>query len=165
MGIYCKKARNGLTKIQVYDKMTIMKTIYVKPAVVERKWVLIDAEGKPLGRLASRVASIVRGKEKPLFVPHQEVGDFVVIVNAEKATISGRKAQRKLYHHHTGYVGGLKTETFEKLLAKHPTRPLELAIKGMLPKGPLGRKLYGCVKVYAGPQHPHTAQNPEKIDL
>ncbi|MDR0643565.1 MAG: 50S ribosomal protein L13 [Treponema sp.] len=142
-----------------------MKTIFVKPAVVERKWFLIDAEDKPLGRVASRVASIARGKEKPLFAPHQEVGDFVVIVNAEKVAISGHKAQQKLYHHHTGYVGGLKTETFEKLIAKHPTSPLELAIKGMLPKGPLGRKLNGCVKIYAGPQHPHAAQNPEKIDL
>ncbi|MDR0785646.1 MAG: 50S ribosomal protein L13 [Treponema sp.] len=142
-----------------------MKTMFVKPAEIERKWFLIDAEGKPLGRVAGRAASIARGKEKSLFAPHQECGDFVVIVNAEKVAISGRKAQQKLYHHHTGYVGGLKTETFEKLIAKHPTKPLELAVKGMLPKGPLGRKLCGCVKVYAGPQHPHAAQGPEKIDL
>jgi large subunit ribosomal protein L13 len=144
--------------------IAIMKTIFVKPAVVERKWFLIDAEGRPLGRVASKAASIARGKEKPLFAAHQEVGDYVVIVNAEKAAISGRKAQQKLYHHHTGYVGGLKTQTYEKLLAKHPTKPMELAVKGMLPKGVLGRKLYGCVKVYMGPNHPHMAQNPEKID-
>jgi large subunit ribosomal protein L13 len=141
-----------------------MRTIFVKPAVVERKWFLIDAEGRPLGRVASKAASIARGKEKPLFVAHQEIGDYVVIVNAEKAALSGRKIQQKLYHHHTGYVGGLKTTTYEKLLVKHPTRPLELAVKGMLPKGVLGRKLCRCVKVYAGSQHPHAAQNPKKID-
>jgi large subunit ribosomal protein L13 len=142
-----------------------MKTVYVKPALVERKWFVVDAEGKALGRVAAKVASIVRGKEKALYVPNQEVGDYVVIVNADKALISGRKAQQKLYHHHTGYVGGLKTVTYEKLLERHPTSPMELAVKGMLPKGPLGRKLLGNVKVYAGADHPHAAQNPEKIEI
>ncbi|GHV89472.1 50S ribosomal protein L13 [Spirochaetia bacterium] len=142
-----------------------MKTEFVKPAEVERKWFIIDAEGKPLGRVAARAASIVRGKEKAVFAPHQEVGDYLVVVNADKIAVSGRKVQNKLYHHHSGYVGGLKTVTFEKLIARHPTSPLELAIKGMLPKGPLGRKLLNNVKLYAGAGHPHEAQNPQAIEL
>jgi large subunit ribosomal protein L13 len=142
-----------------------MKTIFVKPADVERKWFVIDAEGKSLGRIAVRAASIVRGKEKAIFAPHQETGDYVVIVNAGKAVLTGRKAQQKLYHRHTGYPGGLKTLNYEKLAEKHPVSPLELAIKGMLPKGPLGRKLLGNVKVYPGAEHPHAAQNPQAIEL
>jgi large subunit ribosomal protein L13 len=142
-----------------------MKTIFVKPAEIERKWFVIDAAGKPLGRIAARAASIVRGKEKAVFAPHQETGDFVVIVNAEKALITGRKRVQKLYHHHTGYPGGLKTVNFEKLAEKHPCSPLELAIKGMLPKGPLGRKMLKNVKVYPGAEHPHAAQSPQAIDL
>jgi large subunit ribosomal protein L13 len=142
-----------------------MKTTFVKPAEVERKWFVIDAEGKVLGRLAARVASIVRGKEKAVYAPHQEVGDFVVVVNAEKIVVTGRKAQDKLYHHHSGYVGGLKTTNYEKLAARHPASPLQLAVKGMLPKGPLGRKLLKNVKVYAGPEHPHAAQSPQAIVL
>lgn len=142
-----------------------MKTTFIKPAKVERKWFVIDAEGKILGRLAARAASIVRGKEKAVYAPHQEVGDFVVVVNAEKLLVSGRKAQNKLYHHHSGYVGGLKTTTYEKLAERHPESPLKLAIKGMLPKGPLGRKLLKNVKVYPGSAHPHAAQNPQLIEL
>jgi large subunit ribosomal protein L13 len=142
-----------------------MKTTFVKPAEVERRWFVIDAEGKVLGRIAARAASIVRGKEKAVYAPHQEVGDFVVVVNAEKILVSGRKAQNKQYHHHSGYVGGLKTTTYEKLLERHPASPLTLAIKGMLPKGPLGRKLLKNVKVYAGSVHPHAAQNPQLIEL
>ncbi|MDR0375544.1 MAG: 50S ribosomal protein L13 [Treponema sp.] len=142
-----------------------MRTLFVKPAQIERKWFVIDAEGKSLGRVAVKAAAIVRGKEKPIFAPHQECGDYVVIVNADKVAVTGRKAQNKMYYRHTGYVGGLKSETFERLINKHPTSPLELAVKGMLPKGPLGRKLLSNVKVYAGPDHPHAAQNPEKIEL
>lgn len=142
-----------------------MDTVFVKPSGLERKWFVIDAEGKVLGRVAARVASILRGKEKPAFAPHQETGDFVVIINAEKAALTGRKREQKLYHHHTGYVGGLKTVNFEKLSEKHPASPMELAIKGMLPKGPLGRKLFRNVKVYAGPKHPHEAQNPQALSL
>jgi large subunit ribosomal protein L13 len=142
-----------------------MNTVFVKPAVVERKWFVIDAEGKALGRVAAKVASIVRGKEKAVYVPHQEVGDFVVIVNAGKIALTGRKAQQKMYYHHSGYVGGLKAVNFEKLVARHPAMPLETAIKGMLPKGPLGRKLLKNVKVYAGAVHPHAAQNPQAIEL
>jgi large subunit ribosomal protein L13 len=142
-----------------------MKTEFVKPALVDRKWFVIDAEGKILGRVAARVASIVRGKEKAIFAPHQEIGDFVVVVNAGKIAVSGRKAQHKLYYRHSGYVGGLKTNTYEKLAARHPTAPLENAIKGMLPKGPLGRKLLKNVKIYAGAEHPHGAQSPTAIEL
>ncbi|MDR0583633.1 MAG: 50S ribosomal protein L13 [Treponema sp.] len=142
-----------------------MKTVFVKPASVERKWFVIDAEGKVLGRVAAKVASIVRGKNKAIFTPHQEIGDFVVVVNAEKAVISGRKAQQKMYYRHSGYPGGLKAHNYEKVLARHPTAPLENAIKGMLPKGPLGRKLAKNARVYAGAAHPHAAQNPTLIDL
>jgi large subunit ribosomal protein L13 len=142
-----------------------MKTMFVKPASVERKWFMIDAEGKVLGRVAAKVASIVRGKNKAIFAPHQEMGEFVVIVNADKIVVTGRKAQQKLYYHHTGYPGGLKVHTYEKVIAKHPTQPLENAIKGMLPKGPLGRKLAKNAKIYAGAAHPHTAQNPTAIEL
>jgi large subunit ribosomal protein L13 len=142
-----------------------MKTEFINPTKVERKWFLIDAEGKVLGRVAARVASILRGKEKAVFAPHQEVGDYVVVVNAGKIAITGDKAQQKLYHHHTGYPGGLKTVNFRALIAKHPSTPLELAIKGMLPKGPLGRKLLKNAKLYPGAEHPHVAQNLQKIEL
>jgi large subunit ribosomal protein L13 len=142
-----------------------MKTEFVKPALVDRKWFVIDAEGKILGRVAARAASILRGKEKAVFAPHQETGDFVVVVNAGKIAVSGRKAQQKLYYRHSGYVGGLKSTTYEKLAARHPAAPLENAIKGMLPKGPLGRKLLKNVKIYAGAEHPHEAQSPTAIEL
>jgi len=142
-----------------------MKTVFVKPADVERKWFLLDAEGKALGRVAARVASIVRGKEKAIFTPNQEIGDYVVVINAGKIALTGNKTTDKLYHHHTGYAGGLKTVNYEELAEKHPCSPLELAIKGMLPKGPLGRKLSKNVKVYPGSEHPHASQKLEKIEL
>ena len=118
-----------------------------------------------MGRIAAKVASMLRGKNKAIFAPHHELGDYVVIINADKVAITGRKAQQKLYYRHSGYVGGLKSDTYEKLAARHPTAPLELAIKGMLPKGPLGRKMAKNAKIYAGAQHPHAAQNPTAIDL
>jgi len=142
-----------------------MKTVFVKPALAERKWFVIDAEGKVMGRLAAKVASMVRGKNKAIYAPHHELGDYVVVINADKVVVTGRKAQQKLYYRHSGYVGGLKSNTFEKLIARHPTAPLENAIKGMLPKGPLGRKMAKNAKIYAGAQHPHAAQNPTAIDL
>jgi large subunit ribosomal protein L13 len=142
-----------------------MNTVFVKPASVERKWYVIDADGKVMGRVAAKVASIVRGKNKAIFAPHQEMGDYVVVINAEKINVTGRKVQQKMYYRHSGYVGGLKAVNFEKLIARHPTQPLENAIKGMLPKGPLGRKLAKNAKVYAGAAHPHAAQNPTAIDL
>ncbi|GHU30712.1 50S ribosomal protein L13 [Spirochaetia bacterium] len=148
----------------IYDKGSL-KTIWIKPAEVEQKWFVIDAAGQKMGRVAAKAASIVRGKEKAIFAPHHELGDYVVVVNADKIVVSGRKAERKIYYHHTGYVGGLKSVTFNRLIARHPTSPLELAVKGMLPKGPLGRKLVNNVKIYAGPNHPHSAQNPETLSL
>jgi large subunit ribosomal protein L13 len=146
-------------------KVYSMKTLFVKPADVERKWFLLDADGKVLGRVAARVASILRGKEKVVFTPNQEIGDYVVVINAAKIAVTGRKASQKLYHRHTGYVGGLKTTNFQSLIKRHPSSPLELAIKGMLPKGPLGRKLLKNVKIYAGEEHIHAAQKLEKIEL
>jgi large subunit ribosomal protein L13 len=143
----------------------IMKTVFVKPADAERNWFVIDAQDKILGRVAARVASIVRGKEKATFAPHQELGDYVVVINADKIAVSGSKRQSKMYYRHTGFVGGLKSDSFEELAARHPGAPLELAIKGMLPKGPLGRKLLKNVKIYAGADHPHVAQNPRAIEL
>lgn len=142
-----------------------MKTVFIKPASAERKWFVIDAEGKVLGRVAAKIASILRGKEKAIFVPHQEVGDYVVVINADKIVVTGRKTQQKMYYHHSGFVGGMKSDSFEELMARKGGAPLELAIKGMLPKGPLGRKLFNNVKVYAGADHPHVAQNPQVIEL
>ena len=142
-----------------------MKTVFVKPPKFDRKWYIIDAEGLILGRLSARVATLLRGKGKAVYTPNEEVGDYVVIINAGKIKISGRKAENKLYHRHSGYAGGLKTTNFENLIAKKPTSPLELAIKGMLPKGPLGRKLLKNVKIYSGAEHPHAAQNLQKIEL
>lgn len=142
-----------------------MKTIFKQPASVERKWFIIDAENKVLGRVAARAASLVRGKEKAFYTPHQEVGDFVVIINAEKALLTGNKGSDKLYYSHSGYPGGLSVTSYDKLLAKKPTSPMEKALKGMLPKGPLGRKLFTNVKVYAGTEHPHKAQNPQAIEI
>jgi large subunit ribosomal protein L13 len=142
-----------------------MKTIFVKPREVQRKWWLVDAEGQVLGRLASRIVIVLRGKHKPIYAPHAELGDFVVVVNAEKAVLTGKKLQDKVYRHYSGYPGGLKTETLGKRLARRPTFPLEHAIRGMLPKGTMGRKLFRNVKIYAGANHPHAAQKPEKIEL
>jgi large subunit ribosomal protein L13 len=142
-----------------------MKTVFAKPASVERKWYVIDAEGKVMGRVAAKVAAIVRGKNKAIFVPHQEIGDFVVVINADKIVVTGRKAQQKMYYRHSGYVGGLKSNNYEKVMARHPTMPLESAIKGMLPKGPLGKKMAKNVKIYAGTSHPHNGQKPAPIEV
>lgn len=142
-----------------------MKTYSAKPGEVNRKWVLVDAEGKTLGRLASQVATILRGKNKPEYTPHVDVGDFVVVINAEKVQVSGKKTTDKIYGHHTGHPGGLKQENFETAIAKHPERVIESAVKGMLPKTTLGRKQGMKLKVYAGSEHPHAAQNPTKIEV
>lgn len=139
--------------------------MFVTSATAERKWYLIDAEGKPLGRVAAKAASMLRGKNKPTYTPSQETGDFIVIINAAKVAVTGRKRQEKMYYKHTGYVGGLKDYTFRELIERDPVAPLELALKGMLPKGPLGRKLYKNAKIYAGADHPHAAQMPITIDL
>ncbi|ACJ17581.1 50S ribosomal protein L13 [Coxiella burnetii] len=142
-----------------------MATYMANAKTVSPRWLLVNAEGKTLGRLASRIAAILRGKHKAEFTPHVDAGDFVVVINVDKLKITGNKTQDKQYHHHSGYPGGLKTINFADLQAKKPQRILELAIKGMLPKGPLGRQLYRKLKIYAGDQHPHQAQQPELIDL
>lgn len=142
-----------------------MKTVFVKPAEVARSWFVIDAQGQRLGRVAAKAAILVRGKHKACYTPHQEVGDYVVIVNADKIEVSGTKFNDKLYYRHSGFAGGLKKSTFAALVERHPVDPLEIAIRGMLPKGPLGRKLARNVKVYAGPTHPHAAQAPVAIEV
>ena len=140
-------------------------TFMAKPQNVQRKWFVVDAEGKTLGRLASQVAAILRGKHKPTFTPHTDAGDFVIIVNAEKIHLTGKKLTDKMYRRHTGYPGGLKEVAAKDLLERRPTRALELAIKGMLPHNRLGADMYRKLKVYAGPEHPHAAQQPEKLEI
>lgn len=142
-----------------------MKTIFVNERDAVRNWYIIDAANKPLGKVAAKAALMLRGKQKFTFTPNQEMGDYIVIINAEKVAVTGSKETAKLYHHHTGYVGGLKTFTFEEKIERHPTEPLMLAIKGMLPKGRLGRKMLTNVKVYAGKEHPHEAQNPQALEV
>lgn len=140
-------------------------TFMAKASEVERKWLLIDAEGKTLGRLTSEVASLLRGKHKPTFTPHVDCGDHVIIINAEKIKLTGNKLNDKIYYRHSGHPGGLKSQTAKELLAKRPERMLELAIKGMLPKGSLGRQQFNKLNVYAGTEHKHEAQKPEVYEL
>jgi large subunit ribosomal protein L13 len=140
-----------------------MKTFMASPATIERKWYVVDAEGKTLGRLASEVAKVLRGKNKPTFTPHMDTGDYVIIVNAEKVKVTGKKLDQKIYYRHSGWVGGLKQRTLREELANHPERVIEHAVKGMLPKGPLGRQMYTKLFVYAGPDHKHAAQKPEAL--
>ena len=140
-------------------------TVSAKPAEVKRDWFVVDAEGQTLGRLASEVASRLRGKHKPTYTPHVDTGDYIVIVNAEKIRVSGNKAKDKMYYRHTGYVGNLKSMNFEKMIDDKPERVFELAVKGMLPKGPLGREMYRKLKVYAGSEHNHHAQQPIALEL
>lgn len=143
-----------------------MKTTYMaKPEEINRKWYVVDAEGKTLGRLASQVASILRGKNKPIFTPHIDTGDFVIIINAEKVVLTGKKLDQKMYRHHSLYPGGLKEMPYRKFLAKKPEFAVYEAVRGMLPKGPLGRKMLKKLKVYRGPEHNHQAQKPEFLDI
>ena len=142
-----------------------MKTYVPKQGEVEKKWYVIDAEGKVLGRVAAEAAKLLRGKHKPQFTPFLDCGDHVIIVNAAKAVVTGRKEAQKKYYRHSGYPGGIKETSYEKLVAKHPTRPMTLAVKGMLPHNRLGRKLLTNVRVYAGPDHPHEAQQPQPYEI
>ena len=142
-----------------------MKTYYAKPLEVEREWVLIDATDQVLGRVASVAAQILKGKHKPQYTPHVDTGDFVIIINADKIKVTGAKAADKIYYRHSGYVGGLKSETFAEAMEKHPERVIEHAVKGMLPKNTLGRAMGKKLKVYAGPEHPHAAQQPREIKI
>lgn len=140
-----------------------MKTYMASPATIERKWYVVDADGMTLGRLASETAKILRGKNKPTFTPHMDTGDYVIIVNAEKVKVTGKKLDQKIYYHHSEYVGGLKETTLREMMAKKPGKVVELAVKGMLPKGPLGRQMYKKLFVYVGPEHKHQAQKPEVL--
>lgn len=140
-----------------------MKTFMASPATIDRKWYVVDATGMTLGRLASEVASVLRGKRKPIFTPHIDTGDYVIVINAEKVAVTGRKLDQKIYHHHSEYVGGMKSATLREKLNKKPEEVIEHAVKGMLPKGPLGREMYKKLFVYAGPEHKHAAQKPETL--
>ena len=142
-----------------------MRTFTQKQEEIERDWYVVDAEGETLGRLASRIAPILKGKHKPIYTPHLDCGDFVVVVNAEKVRVTGRKLDQKFYHHHSGYPGGLKSISLRDQLDKHPERVLQAAVRGMLPKNKLGRRMIKKLKVYAGETHPHEAQQPEPLDL
>jgi len=142
-----------------------MKTYIPKPSEIGRKWYLVNAEGKILGRLSSRIAQILSGKDKPTYTPHLDVGDFVVVINAEKVKVTGNKEEKKIYYWHSGYPGGLKERTYQELLDKKPQDIIRKAVRGMLPKSKLGRQMFQKLKVYAGPQHPHQAQKPEQLDL
>ncbi len=142
-----------------------MKSFIEKPQNVERKWFIVDAEGKTLGKVASRVASILRGKHKSTFTPHVDCGDYIIVINAEKVEVTGRKRKNKIYKRHTGYPGGLKEVTFQQLQAAKPEEIIRHAVKGMMPKGKLGRQMYKKLKVYAGPEHGHAAQKPEMLEV
>lgn len=140
-----------------------MKSFMANPETIERKWYVVDAEGQTLGRLASEVAKVLRGKNKPVFTPHVDTGDYVIVVNAAKVQVSGKKLDQKIYYRHSEYVGGMKETTLREMLAKKPERVVELAIKGMLPKGALGNQIYSKLHVYAGPEHEQQAQKPETL--
>ena len=142
-----------------------MKTFSAKPESVKRDWYVVDADGKTLGRLATEIASRLRGKHKPEYTPHVDTGDYIIVVNCEKIAVTGAKRTDKTYYHHTGYIGGIKSITFDKLLDKAPEQIIETAVKGMLPKGPLGRAMFRKLKVYAGSEHQHAAQQPQVLDI
>jgi large subunit ribosomal protein L13 len=158
MGISVKGEPTGL----LYGG-NIMKTFMASPATINRKWYVVDATDMTLGRLASEVASVLRGKNKPTFTPHIDTGDYVIVINAEKIKVTGKKLDQKIYYHHSDYVGGMKQATLREKLNKKPEEVIEHAVRGMLPKGPLGREMYRKLYVYAGPEHNHAAQKPEVL--
>ncbi len=140
-----------------------MKTFMATPATIDRKWYVVDATGMTLGRLSAEIAKVLRGKNKPIFTPFMDTGDYVIVVNAEKVKVTGKKMEQKKYYHHSGWVGGLKETTLKEMIAKKPEQVIENAVRGMLPKGPLGREMYRKLHVYAGPEHKHAAQKPEVL--
>ena len=142
-----------------------MKTFMASPATIDRKWYVVDATDMTLGRLASEIANVLRGKKKPIYTPHMDTGDYVIVVNAEKIKVTGKKLDQKIYYHHSDYVGGMKETTLKEMLAKHPERVIEFAVKGMLPKGPLGRQMIKKLHVYAGAEHNHAAQQPKALEI
>ena len=141
------------------------KTYSAKPREIERAWYVVDADGQTLGRLATHIATVLRGKHKPQYTPHLDCGDYVIVVNAEKVRVTGKKLGDKIYYHHSGYLGGMSKTPLEKMLQRHPTRVIELAVRGMLPKNTLGRHILKKLWIYAGPEHPHQAQHPEPLEL
>ena len=143
----------------------VVKTFTATPETIKRDWYVVDASDKTLGRLATEIARRLRGKHKPEYTPHMDTGDYIVVVNAEKVAVTGNKMKDKIYYHHTGFPGGIKSISLEKLLQEAPERVIETAVKGMLPKGPLGREMYRKLKVYAGPEHSHAAQQPQTLDI
>ena len=147
----------------LFLEVILMKTFMASPATIDRKWYVVDATDMTLGRLSSEVAKVLRGKNKPIFTPHLDTGDYVIVVNAEKVKVTGKKLDQKIYYHHSDYVGGMKETTLKEMMRKHPERVVEHAVKGMLPKGPLGRQMYTKLHVYAGAEHPHAAQKPETL--
>ena len=142
-----------------------MKSFMASPATIKRDWYVVDAEGQTLGRLASEIAKVLRGKNKPTYTPHMDCGDYVIVVNAEKIKVTGKKLDQKIYYHHSEYIGGMKETTLKEKLARKPEQVIELAVKGMLPKGPLGRQMYKKLFVYAGPEHKHEAQQPKALEI
>ena len=142
-----------------------MKSFMASPATIKRDWYVVDAEGQTLGRLASQIATVLRGKNKPTYTPHMDCGDYVIVVNAEKIKVTGKKLDQKIYYHHSEYIGGMKETTLKEKLARKPEQVIELAVKGMLPKGPLGRQMYKKLFVYAGPEHKHEAQQPKALEI
>jgi large subunit ribosomal protein L13 len=142
-----------------------MKTYSAKAHAVPQEWYVVNAENKPLGRLAAEIAKRLRGKHKPEYTPHIDTGDYIIVINADKVGVTGNKTTDKIYYRHSGYTGGIRSMSFEKLMVKHPTRAIEIAVKGMLPKNPLGRAMYRKLKVYAGAEHEHAAQQPKPLDL
>jgi len=143
----------------------VRKTLSAKPHEIERAWYVVDAEGKTLGRLATEIARILRGKHKPIYTPHVDTGDYVIVINADKVRVTGKRLDQKIYYRHSGYMGGLKAVSLRRMLETHPERVIEYAVKGMLPKNRLGRKMYKKLKVYASPEHPHQAQKPQPLEL
>jgi len=158
-----KAAKPPTTHFQLESR--IMKTFSAKPEAVRRDWYLVDATGQTLGRLSSEIARRLRGKHKPEFTPHVDTGDYIVVINADKIRVTGNKLKDKLYHRYTGYIGNLKSVPLEKLMQTHPERVLQFAVKGMMPRNPLGRKMFSKLKVYAGPEHSHQAQQPIPLEL
>jgi large subunit ribosomal protein L13 len=147
------------------EEFSTVKTYTAKSGDIERRWYVVDADGKTLGRLASRIATVLKGKHKPIYTPHADVGDYVIVINADKIHVTGRKMVKKVYYRHSGYPGGLKSTNLRDLLKRHPTRAVEFAVKGMLPKNRLGRRMFKKLKVYAGSDHPHQAQKPQVLEL
>ena len=163
-GLRQKKLSGQITSVYLKEEVA-MKSFMASPSTIERKWYVVDATGHTLGRLASEVAKVLRGKNKPIFTPHIDTGDYVIVVNADKVKVSGNKLNDKIYYSHSDYVGGLKSRTLKEMLDKKPEAVVEHAVKGMLPKGPLGRQMYKKLFVYAGPEHKQAAQKPEALEI